>query len=333
MPPNTTILVQGAAAAEWLVGVDLQFFSVRVFCGVKDVPPGLHFFHYSAQGDALGVRHGMWLECHDHDVVVLTCDAGGCLARVWPEAGPDTDGVVPLDYSQATSKLPAVYGHMVEYPAAAAAVARQLCGHIDPESLRSILGNGLQISTIDSLEANYTAIDMRARRPHATLEQITRNHLDKSWLLEELFGPDHGRFFVELEVAFVHFVVLGNYCSMAQWINLVTLASRSESFLAARKSFSLSFLTVLHTQLSHLPADYLSGEQCQLDVEAYTDAMQSLGEVFEGNDEQCCGRMKLQGMVQNQWAAIVALQRERFGLDFDAIRGFEDDGPVVVDRA
>lgn len=331
MPPDTTILVQGAAAAEWLVGVDLQFATVKVFCGVKSVPPGLHFFHYSVPDDALGVRHGMWLECHNHDVVVLAWE-GGCLGRVWPDAGPDADGAVPMDHLQATSKLPAVYGHMVEYPAPAAAVARQLCGHIDSELLRTILGARLEISTVD-LEANYTAIDMRARRAHTTPEQVTRNHLDKSWLLEELFGPDHGRFFVELEAAFVHFVVLGNYCLMAQWMDLVTLALRSELFLAARKSFALSFLTVLHTQLSHLPADYLSGEQRQLDIEAYTDAMQSLGEVFAYNAEQCCGRMKLQGMVLNQWAAIVALQRERFGMDFDAIRGYEDDGPVVVDGA
>ena len=62
-------------------------------------------------------------------------------------------------------------------------------------------------------ELRYTIIQFKINKENTeSVEEVTENYLDKSWYLSQLYGNDIELMFGELQLSFINFVILGNFC-------------------------------------------------------------------------------------------------------------------------
>lgn len=281
------------------MGIDTQFISVTNYLkGLRKIPPGLHLLHCS---DSLetgsSIRFGRW----------ITCDEGQILRVSWDEEGTRlaTEESVPQDFGD-------IYQFMVDYPESEQRW-KLLTRFIDQEVLEEYLPEGLtSISTatpsreenmvlLDILlrkqpilafedqthkELTYTIIERKMRRETDASRSevhVTEDALDRSWQVESLFGSDPELLLGELQLSFVHFIVLGNLSSYTQWMNLLWLVLKSRRFLSGLEPFTQSFIGALVLQLEVLPSEYFADslDTQVVDMADYTEAMESLAGVLD----------------------------------------------------
>lgn len=361
-PPNSTIVFLNlpVQSSSWLMGIDFQFFNLnRVFKGIKLIPDGAHLLHYSEalpepdtsdkENAASSLRYGHWIECKEGFVHIF----------FWDEESHRLVMVEQnlLDYSKGMARLGDDYKYMVSYPGDADEWAK-LTNMIDLEVIEEYLptenGSGL-VSTImpsreerialteilnrnqptpgtaavkeDEEEINYTIIQHDKHRKDRTGQELTDDHFDKSWYLQELYGHDNELLIAELQLAFVSFVAVGSFCSGMQWLSLAKLVLTSKSFLDRSRNFFLTFLGTLHLQLIKLPPELLVDElnlHNQLNIKIYVEVMENFSNIFDNMNGDCCGKMKLNGNLQNIWHNIVATN-QKFGIDLKQLKRLVDE--------
>lgn len=297
-PPETTLVLSSREAlnSNAVIGIDTQFLTVSDFLkGIKLIPAGIHLFHYSdSVDDGTSVRFGRWFECKGNDIISVEFKDDACVFRYLT--------MVP-------ENLGDLYQQMVEYPEDHKAwkslvnfvdteVVEEFCPHELPVSTSTplreenmVLADILmaknpkqKIDTQASEELRYTIIQgtVPGETHGKDLSAITRDALDRSWYLQQLFGHDLELLLGELQLCFVHFIVLGNLCSCTQWSNLLKLVLMSASFLYQNHSFADSFLQVLVAQLLKIPPEYISLTLNNLivDIPVYLQSMENLYHVF-----------------------------------------------------
>lgn len=367
-PPNSTILLEGGIGGDgkgdWLIGIDLLFFTVtNKFYGIKNIPLGIHLFHYS-KVEASSVRYGVWFECVEGDIVVLRWDSNKEMFAVLKQDDGDGD-VQLLDYSKALAELGDAYSYMTNFQTNEKDWKfwkDSLVNHVDLDVLERVLGEDtpLEVSTImasrqenDILrevlrkggatvsekvgvleeelaegELCYTQIHFKLTQSGSVGADVTRDYLDKTWYVNEIF-PDREYLLGEFQASFVHYVIFGNYCSMVQWLNMLKLMLMSSSFVLTSKSFSLNFLSIYYSQLMKLPREYLIGgdaDEILIDLKTYVEIIENFMEFFkEWDSKLCCGKLKLQGMVKQKWDEIINLHKKLFDIDFSKITNSTTD--------
>lgn len=251
------------------IGIDTQFLSAQVFLkGIKRVPPGLHLFHFSRsveKGDSM--RYGWWFRIEE----------GQIFAIEWDEDRAVFELILPDD------AFAAAYPLMIDYPESYSKW-QKLIKFVDDEALEEHnptppepISSGtplveenmvlldvlklkqptLQLENQQNNELRYTIIEEKRQEPNVAGEELTRSALDRSWLFRDLFGHDRELFFAEMQLCFIHFLILGNLCSCTQWTTLMLFVLRCESFLRSDSGFCAELLTLLAGQFSILPPDYI----------------------------------------------------------------------------
>lgn len=351
-PPNGTLLFPKLAnVSHWLLGIDTQFFQAKaVFRGIKNIPPGVHFLHYATNPST--VRHGFWFAVEEGDVLQLT----------WNE---EEERLVVVELSE---DVGAVYSYMVEYPVTSDQWTA-ITSHVDLDCVADFIDivslylHDVSTMTSSQEEAialdetlrsknpthpvlvepvlRYTIVDHRQKRPgHGPL--VSQDHFDRLWVVQSLYDPD--TFLAELEVCYVHFVVLANFCLGVQWTNMLRLMLTSSEYLQNHPAFTLRWLAVWAAQLEVLPKEYLMDEsQSLLNLEQYVGAVENLVAMQWGG---LCGKLKMQGKIEEKWAWLKALHETKLGLRLHVLEkkthdGFEvyeldshdpndEDAPVIV---
>lgn len=194
---------------------------------------------------------------------------------------------------------------------------------------------GSLLETAES-ELKYTIIQFMAKRDRkdepTSVEEISNDYLDKSWYLEQLYGNDPELLLGELQVCFILFIILGNFCSGLHWLNIIKLVLMSKSFMNSTKSFTLNFLTVLEKQLQALPEEYV-GEKISLNSAVDTKSFISIMENFvrdvfpkdSWDSNSCCGKMKINGLIIEKWQLIVNTINAKFNIDLTKLENPEFD--------
>lgn len=358
-PPKTTIIFKNVPndTQNWLIGIDTKFFTInQVFQGIKLVPDGIHLIHYSIPShskgtaediQALSIRYGKWIDCYN-DVVVFYWDTNLEKFEIFngknePEA---------LNYAKFTADLGEIYHRTIAYPENEVTWnGLTLC--LNEVYVDSIIHTN-ELSTISSSkeenlvllqqlqtqespdEMNYTILNFKAKRPGSSLEQISKDYLDKSWYLEQTYQDEN--MFAELQLSFLNFVILGNFCSGLQWLNILKLLLMSKLYIENNKSFSLGFLQIFKLQLETIPEEYV-GETISLnsavDTKSFIDIMENFvkdiypQQVWNGN---CCGKMKLNGMILELWKQIVHIINYKFKMNLNKLENPDiSDGFEVFD--
>lgn len=329
---------------------------------------------------SLSIRHGFWFECIEEDIFVLRWDSDE-EKLIMSNPREPSDDEEQLNHTKIIDQLGDIYSLLIEYPENFTNWSNNLVSYIDFEILLEFLpyegdneiytkdintmtpSKEENIVLIDTLnkkdpdaripdqtnnELKYTIIEFRKKRTDEEtdntqkIQNITKDYLDKSWYLEEIFGHDHELLFGELQLSFLNFVILGNFCSGLQWLNILKLLLQCEQFIKQNQSFSLNFLKVFEHQLNLLPPEYLfnGNEEVKedgfnlIDLQAYVKVMEnfSRGVFLESswNNGDCCGRMKLGGMIIEKWINIKIIHKSRFGIDLNALKEPENDGDFEV---
>lgn len=316
LPPLGTLLVDhvpelGPGA---VVGIDSQFFSVNnVFKGVKLIPKGLHFLHYSRTLDeGSAVRYGWWFHCDDHQVIAWNMQSESALASPTALHLQDLGRFYPymVEYpedrhrwAQLTSflDLAAVHGYLAS-PESAVSTATPLLE--ENMVLLDVLRRrdpGQSFLHTHRDELRYTIVQTHVRRDAAPAADVTGDFLDRSWYLHKLFGHDVTILLAEVQLCFVHFLVLANMCSLTQWTALLALILRSRRFLDHHPDFCCSFLRVFEAQVALFPEEYMSPTLVLLivDMPTYREILAGLQDAFAGVPA---------------WHRIRALHETRFGI-------------------
>lgn len=332
-PPLGTLVIENieALGQNAVVGIDTQFFTVQNFLkGIKLIPPGLHLLHYSASvDDGASMRLAWWFLVAKGDVFTVQ----------WHEekAVFETHDPSKLDIGE-------IYQFMVSYPEN---IQRwtNLSEFIDSEALEEYLPilklavttatplaeenmvllevlkrKKLDISLSDQSqdELKYSIIQPQKKRPDAVGEQVTRDALDRSWYLIELFGHDVELLLAEIQLSFIHFVVLCNLCSYTQWMSLLTLILNSKMYLRSHRMISNKILTIIRVQLDTLPADYVLetlGVKV-VEIERLGAILTDLNDVFE---------------AEPQWREVVEVTHRKFGLKPSSWPTLDEDQFEVYD--
>lgn len=350
-PPDTTVLFANLPllSSAWLMGIDLQFFNLnRVFKGIKSIPEGMHLVHYSElvdteahQGGASALRYGNWIRCTEGTVHVF----------FWNEESSQllvVDGTL-LDYSKAIANLGEDYKYMVSYPGRGSEWS-ELTSLVDYEvieeflpiqngtgvvstimpsreermALTDVLNRDRKVTTTQEDEIGYTIIQFQRHRREKTGHELTMDHLDKSWYLEELFGHDMELLVAELQLSFVNFVAIGSFCSGMQWLLLAKLVLFSQSWLLDHRLFLVRFLQLLRLQLQQLPSELLVDElqlHNQLNVKTYVEIMEKFSDIVGG--------MAGDRLLLDLWHTIVTVN-QKFNIDLDKLKPEIDSSNTEV---
>lgn len=369
-PPQSTILFKDVPSntTNWLVGIDTKFFNInQLLKGIKLIPDGLHFVHYSIPSTSSpetalesSIRYGFWIHC-DNDVIVLRWNVGTENFDIITENDPEE----ALNYSKYVSDLGEVYPYTVLYPGNEANW-KELIKYIDMEVVQEffpfqndhysqeintitpskeenmVLMDQLQqrsakLDTLDQSESElkYTIIQfmMNRKKPEEpkAVESISNDFLDKSWYLDQLYGNDLDLLLGELQLSFIAFIILGNFCSGMQWLNIIKLLLMSKGFMTSSLSFNLKFLTVFDLQLQVLPDEYI-GEEISLnsaiDTKTFVATMENfVRDIFPKgwNNDNCCGKMKVSGMITEKWIKVTKTIHQKFNIDLDKLANSELD--------
>lgn len=295
-PPKGTLTFQIPADSgnDAVIGIDTQFLLAHgLLKGIKSITPGLHLFHFSRSvnhGDSM--RYGWWFYLEDGQIIQVECDEDQAV----------------FELKQPDDSFAQLYPIMIEYPEDTV-LWKNLTNFVDAEvldeynpvppepistatplleenmvllDLLKLKQPSLRLDSQTDKELKYTIIEEKKQQQNLSGHELTASALDRSWQLLGLFGHDQDLFLGELQICFVHFVVLGNLCSCTQWTSLLVLALRSESFLKTNDEFCEKLLTVLRSQLTILPPEYvdeLLGSQI-VDVEKLGLVLRNLSGVF-----------------------------------------------------
>ncbi|WPK24339.1 hypothetical protein PUMCH_001609 [Australozyma saopauloensis] len=302
-PPNGTLIFHYPEdlGPDAVIGIDTQFLTAQgILKGIKLIPPGLHLFHFSrsiSQGDCL--RYGWW----------FFIEEGQVLSVDWSEE-QSVFTIIPADNS-----VGELYPLMIEYPETHA-LWNELTKFVDTEALEEYIPTPpepistatplleenmvlaellkkrqptLKLESQEHKELKYTILQEKQQAPQKMGEELTRSALDRSWQFEQLFGHDKDLFLAELQLTLIHFVVLGNLCSCTQWSTLLYLILRCESFLRANPLFTSDLLSLMSTQLTLIPTEYIDEllvsqivdvSKCRLAIEYLADFVPQLPSLY-----------------------------------------------------
>lgn len=332
-PQKTTLIIQNIDTLA-VVGLDLLFFNVNeLLRGIKLIPPGIHFFHYSAsteKGDS--IRYGKWFQCSDGDIITVDYSEDTCNfihnVNVPPTLGSD-------------------YAYMVPYPGDTTKWA-ELTRYVDMEATEEYIPAGespittatplkeenmvliealkardpnQQFEDQDGKELRYTIVQFKLRGPDdgSIVAERTANSLEKSWYLVHLFGHDPELLLGEIQLSFVHFIILGNLCSCTQWLTLLKLVLMSASFLGRHPKFGQEFLGLLLAQLDNLPVEYMSTSGMGVvSMKEYTDIMENLSYIR---------------IDDGLWGKIKVMSRRKFGIGLQFAKEVDANNFEVFDLA
>lgn len=371
IPPTTTIIFKGLPrdTENWLVGIDTKFFTVnQLLRGLKLVPLGVHLIHYSIpwksdETTESSIRYGRFLDCQNEVVILHWNQQHEKFDFI--DSSMEEEA---LNFSKYMAELGEDYQFTIEYPENFK-LWKKLISHLDMDLIQEFVPYSYtrytdEINTItpskeenmvlldqlqqrdpirtyedhNTSEFAYTIIEFKKQRPQTFLEnegkdltQVTKDYLSKTWYFDSLFGHDLDVFLGEFQLSFILFVVLGNFCSGLQWLNLLRLLLMCKSFMIDHKTFTYNFVQIFQLQLETIPAEYV-GDTISLtsavDTKSFVDIIENfVRDVFIPNEwaGDCCGKMKLNGMILEKWDNILDIINEKFNLNLRSL------GKVAVD--
>lgn len=255
-----------------LVGIDQLSFQVKAghpFCGIKNIPDGLHVIHFSSSTseESESVRYGFWFE-----------ETTGKYLQ-FDEAGGSYNMLHEPDEGKYEAMVQTHSHLMISYPKIEESNWPGLTNSISWEQIGIILGNptlyvdssmtteeefrvlGEKLKTRYSnhpdLHFHYTRIQFKSKDAIRQTHRM-EDYTDKSYYLNHVIVPReyHGhinRLLGELQFAYCNALLFGNYGSSLQWHSIIELITFSSQ---VSPKFIKKFDSILALQLETFPDEY-----------------------------------------------------------------------------
>ncbi|KAI9719823.1 MAG: hypothetical protein M1812_003312 [Candelaria pacifica] len=286
---GTAVLMLDLPSAA-LCGIDLLSFTPSLrFRGIKNLPPGIHFFFTGASA-SLSVRHGTWVQIgtprsESTTVIIKKWDAEkeelveepdqavqmrwrANIGTVWDEgltpyrqsvlsAGGELGAVEETnDWARLTDCItPALLsritnGHLDDWTLSSASCAKE-----DTESIPG-LSNEEDFAALEK-PLGFLPINLKQTwREGAVGRERTEAAKDRSWALGDLIErhcsqDGEGQIIGEMQFTFLMVLTLGNYSCLEQWKRILNLALTCHSATNDRSGLFVKVLGALKLQLQH----------------------------------------------------------------------------------
>ncbi|XP_057335676.1 protein AAR2 homolog [Microplitis mediator] len=343
-------------------GIDLKSWTTGSnFKGIKMIPPGLHFIHYSATNEfnESVPRVGFFHVFKEKDFIV----------KQWDKKEEDMSSL-PIE-DELVERLKTNHKELDKflgpYPYEMLNQWKELTDKIDDNILERCLPlsgfvrsalelenydnemrlkendknkqrrreSGLSVEAKEELllpnlkakkgtELRFTEIPERNYPDDATPAEITEYSLDSTYALNATIQKmkDQSEIIGELQLAFVCFLVGQSLEAFEHWKKLIALICGAEKAISNRRSIYVDFLHIIEIQLSHAPEDIL----CDI-VSSNNFVYHHLRKLFatiEINPE-------IEGRLKSEATRLQTRLTNKFSWDFSNLQEEEfDEAPVVV---
>ncbi|XP_071958395.1 protein AAR2 homolog [Antedon mediterranea] len=333
-------------------GIDYNIWNVaEKFKGVKMIPPGVHFVHYSATSCyGTGPRTGFFHYFKGKEVLVKKWDKQN------EEISNETVSVeeverIKMDLRNLDKNLaPYPYKSLKKWVSLTNYVSEDVVNRLKPES--GVIASASQLvpdaptktteqraslrsqpPADDNLpkmhckpgtKINFSKIPKETHPPNATPNQVTKYGMDSSFRLEMLVSLNYSGHMTsvlsEIQFVFICFIVGHVYDAFEQWKNLIHIMCTSEEAMTNQQKLFEDFISVLHFQLKEVPTDFF------VDIVSRSNFLTiTLQRLFSNIED---GSNMSTGLTEKARKFKANLMK-RFKWDFDVEP--EDEAPVMVE--
>ncbi|KAK0087529.1 hypothetical protein PV325_000779 [Microctonus aethiopoides] len=351
VPPGTDF---GIDFKSWTTGDN--------FKGIKMLPPGLHFIHYSAvssEYNEMSPRVGFFHIFHEREFLVKKWDN-----KDEGISAEDIDEEVVNRFKCNLKNLdkflgPYPYDTWKEWQKLTSKIddelikrCQPLCGYVraalelencDDNSRprgseinkKRKRGSGLSIEAQEELllptlkpkpgtELRLTELPDKTYPDNATPTEITQHSLDTSYALNIVIEKLKQPLEIigELQLSFICFLVGQSLDAFDHWKKLIALICGADKLIPNRRAIYIEFLRIIEIQLSHVPEDML----CDI-VANNNFVYHHLRKLF-ANIEM---NMEIDGKLKSEAKRLRERITETLMWDFTHLEEEEDDeAPVIV---
>ncbi|KAJ8673712.1 hypothetical protein QAD02_004974 [Eretmocerus hayati] len=343
-------------------GIDIKSWnSGENFKGIKMIPPGFHFIHYSATdkyGEA-APRVGFFHFFQKSELIVKQWNS--TIEGIDPQPVSEATvqrlkgslkeldrflGAYPYDvwkqWKELTDKVDVGIAERCAPECGFVQSALELVNHDDAsrpkgaeasrkrkrafcatieEREKQLLPN---LKAKPGTELRLTELPEKFYPDEATPAQITQHSLDTSYALNSIFNQlkDPMEIIGELQISFISFLAGQSLEAFEHWKGLVSLICKADSLIPSKRAVYVDFLKVLETQLFYVPEEVL----CDI-VASNNFVYHHLRKLF--------ANLKSNPDVDDRLKSLAVRTKERltkkFLWDFTNLHEEEDDeAPVVV---
>uniref|UniRef100_A0A8C5R8B1 Protein AAR2 homolog n=1 Tax=Leptobrachium leishanense TaxID=445787 RepID=A0A8C5R8B1_9ANUR len=223
------------------------------FRGVKMVPPGVHFIHYSAEKLRLqltsldpflgpypfdSLRH--WVSLSSHIKKEVT-------ARLQPVCGNIYAFPEVLPTEEMTHTEDRARHNLPRYD-------------LECQSYKEGMARLPLMKQKAGTEIRFSQLPDKMYPENASPAEVTLHSMDLSYalgrLLETYYPEQPTELLAELQFSFVCFVLGNVYEGFEQWKNLLNLLCRAETFALQHPDMYSEVISILYHQLAQVPTDF-----------------------------------------------------------------------------
>lgn len=345
------------------LGIDLKSWNTgENFKGIKMIPPGFHYVHYSAVNEfgEMAPRSGFLHTFKSCDLLVKQWDP--------KEADISSESVPEETVQRLKDNLKELDRYLGAYPydiwkqwkdltthITAPLVERcsPLCGYVKSAlelehcsdasrprggefcTKRRKRSSALTLEEKEEellpdlkpkpgTELRLSKLPEKHYPDNATPTEITRHSLDSTYALDTLINslPLPMEIIGEMQLAFVCFLVGQSLDAFEHWKKLVCLICSADRAISQRRAIYVEFLKALEIQLKHVPEDIL----CDIVVNnnfVYLNLRKLFGNIESNSD--------IDGRMKSYVVRFAERLSVKFLWDFSNLQDeAEDEAPVVV---
>ena len=229
-------------------GCDMKSWNTGAkFLGLKMIPKGIHYIHYSpvSKDKDVAPRRGFFIHLDAKQVIVHRFDV---------KSEEIVDDVPYEDVERLESNLKTIDGHLGAYPHQSWSKWVCLTNRLDIAAVRSYQ-TPLGDNSLD-VEHKFTEVPRQKYPDGASAAEITAHSLDSSHQLDTwLRAAGHDAVeavLAELQLAFVLFLVGQDHDSFSQWKLVVDMLCGCRRALLKYPAFFKSFINDLHFQVKDI---------------------------------------------------------------------------------
>eukprot|EP00357_Protocruzia_adherens_P028007 CAMPEP_0115014650 /NCGR_PEP_ID=MMETSP0216-20121206/26229_1 /TAXON_ID=223996 /ORGANISM="Protocruzia adherens, Strain Boccale" /LENGTH=346 /DNA_ID=CAMNT_0002384479 /DNA_START=8 /DNA_END=1045 /DNA_ORIENTATION=+ len=273
MTLENAFLIMLECPAKMRFGIDNSSWEVgNKFKGVKMIPPGAHYVHYSLPDEENQFKTGFWIYTKRKDIVLRRWNQD--LQTFLPIKGEEA-----LAYEEAVQKME-FDAFLGPYPVQRATMWQEVTNYIDETVLFKIEPMD---KVITSKQYEYvekeTSQRTKFQEPQSSFffsmiptkkamglkgEALTMINFDKTPILEALIKRDFkGQYKMllgELQFAFIVFMIGENADGLDQWRELNVLMCHCNRAVVQFADLYIDYVPVLYSQMKQLPRDFFKEE-------------------------------------------------------------------------
>ncbi|XP_055939138.1 protein AAR2 homolog [Argiope bruennichi] len=335
-------------------GIDMKIYQVgEKFLGLKMIPPGLHFIHYSAvsKDGNVAPRKGFFYFFSPQEIVM----------KKWDNNNEDLNSMAPSgeEKQRIRENLPHIDKNLGPYPyqilkqwtRLTCNISDSLVNRLQPEcgsvsSVTEFVPQNFPIEEsaepdstterrfrtleekylpnmkqVPGTEIRFTEIPKNKYPDGASAAQITMYNMDSTYVLEKLLEHYQNKEDIlgELQMAHVCFLIAHVYDAFEHWKNLVQVFCSVDAGLQKHEDLMKTFLTILHYQLKEIPSDFF------VDITSSNNFLVNTLQVFFENVKESNTSEQFKKFVDNFRKNLTKTLK----WDFETIP--DDELPVVVE--